>query len=205
MAKKKIFILPKVNFHTLINCFYETPLVPEFRFGRYRIDFYSEELKLAFEYDGIHHYSVSQKIASDFEKRRILEADGIKVIRWPFYLMPTKDVVSYIFADEFSEEKYQRMLISVLGITRESDMPSPGFHDTDNIPGNFIEVGINRFLDEIREFPESLEHQVRYSLKLYCQKSKLGANAIPAHHKAFMDFYVTDCKKEYLNFYFSNQ
>lgn len=205
-SSNQIFILPKLNFSKLINCFYETSLIPEFRFGRYHIDFYSEELKLGFEYDGIHHYSVIQKITSDLEKEKLLLKEGIRTIRWPFYLMPTRDVTSYIFAEKFTEKKFQHMLASIFNTDNESDMASPGFHNTTNIPGNFIEAGINKFLNEINRYPDSLKDQVRHSLKLYCLKKKmLGINAIPYHNKKFMEFYEKECNTENLNMFFVNQ
>ena len=64
---RNIAILPR-NFGELLNFFYGTKFDTEVKFGRFKVDFYSENMKLAFEYDGIQHYSVIQKIESDKRK-----------------------------------------------------------------------------------------------------------------------------------------
>ena len=43
-------ILPR-NFGELLNFFYGTKFDTEVKFGRFKVDFYSENMKLAFEYD----------------------------------------------------------------------------------------------------------------------------------------------------------
>ena len=80
-------------------------------------------MKLAFEYDGIQHYSVIQKIDSDLRKNELLKNKGIHLIRWPFYYMPTKDTCKYLFKDVFSEKKFKKMLTShVFNISSENEM-----------------------------------------------------------------------------------
>lgn len=102
---RNIAILPR-NFGELLNFFYGTKFDTEVKFGRFKVDFYSENMKLAFEYDGIQHYSVIQKIESDKRKNELLESEGIKLVRWPYYFMPTKDTCKYIFHDHYSEQKF---------------------------------------------------------------------------------------------------
>ena len=65
--QKSVSILPR-NFGELLSFFYDTEFETEVKFGRFKVDFYSENMKLAFEYDGIHHYSNIQKIESDKRK-----------------------------------------------------------------------------------------------------------------------------------------
>ncbi len=71
-----IGILPR-NFGELLNCFYDSNFETEVKFGRFKVDFYSENMKLAFEYDGIQHYSVIQKIESDKRKNDLLKSEGL--------------------------------------------------------------------------------------------------------------------------------
>jgi hypothetical protein len=106
MRPGDIAILPKNNFGELLSCLYDTEFKAEIKFGRFKVDFYSENMKLAFEYDGIHHYSVIQKIESDKRKNKLLESDGIKLVRWPYYFMPTKDTCKYVFQDHYSEQNF---------------------------------------------------------------------------------------------------
>ena len=162
MKPSDIGILPR-NFGELLGFFFDAQFETEVRFGRFKVDFYSEKLKLAFEYDGIHHYSVIQKIESDKRKNKLLQSEGIKLVRWPYYYMPTKDTCKYIFQDHYSEQKFLLMLKTMFGTNNESEMNSPGFHTTPNIPANFIWSGIDKFINELGVGPSSITHQFRHS------------------------------------------
>jgi hypothetical protein len=205
MKPSDIGILPR-NFGELLGFFFDAQFETEVRFGRFKVDFYSEKLKLAFEYDGIHHYSVIQKIESDKRKNKLLQSEGIKLVRWPYYYMPTKDTCKYIFQDHYSEQKFLLMLKTMFGTNNESEMNSPGFHTTPNIPANFIWPGIDKFINELGVGPSSITHQVRHSLKLYCQK-RAEDNfkiVIPTYHEKFMEFFNRDDDLVYLNLVYRN-
>ena len=103
--QKNLSILPR-NFSDLLGFFYDTEFETEVKFGRFKVDFYSENMKLVFEYDGIQHYSVIQKIESDKRKNDLLESYGIKLVRWPYYFMPTKDTCKYVFQDNYEFHFY---------------------------------------------------------------------------------------------------
>ena len=75
-----INILPR-NFGELLASFYGVNFENEVKFGRFKVDFYSKTLETAFEYDGIQHYSVVQKIESDKRKNELLKREGIKLVR----------------------------------------------------------------------------------------------------------------------------
>ena len=202
----KVSILPK-NFSEVLSFFYNTKFETEVRFGRFKLDFYSQKMKLAFEYDGPQHYSVIQKIESDKRKNDLMKREGIKVIRWPYYFMPTKDTCAYIFQDSFSDEKFYSMLSRMFNTSKEDDITAPGFHSTSNIPANFIWPGIDKFLNELNLAPKSILHQVRYSLKLYCQEraSNKFEVVIPTYHKNFMEFFNKNDNKACLNFNYPNR
>jgi hypothetical protein len=190
IKQKSVSILPR-NFCELLSFFYDTKFETEIRFGRFKVDFYSENMKLAFEYDGIQHYSVIQKLESDKRKNYLLKSEGIKLVRWPYYFMPTRDTCKYVFQDHYSEQKFSSMLQTMLGINNESEMSAPGFHQTPNLPANFIWPGIDKFLNELDAAPRSILHQVRHSLKLYCQvKAENNYEmVIPTYHDEFMEFF----------------
>lgn len=202
---RNIAILPR-NFGELLNFFYGTKFDTEVKFGRFKVDFYSENMKLAFEYDGIQHYSVIQKIESDKRKNELLESEGIKLVRWPYYFMPTKDTCKYIFHDHYSEQKFSSMLQTMFGTNDESEMSAPGFHSTPNIPANFIWPGIDKFLYELDVAPPSILHQVRHSLKLYCQARADNDYeiVIPTYHEKFMEFFDGNDDESYLRFVYKN-
>ena len=80
--QKSVSILPR-NFCELLSYFYDTEFETEVKFGRFKVDFYSENIKLAFEYDGIHHYSNIQKIESDKRKNDLVEFTYCQTYRGP--------------------------------------------------------------------------------------------------------------------------
>ena len=193
LKKDSVFILPK-NFKELLSFFYTEDFETEKGFGRFKVDFYSEALGLAFEYDGVEHYSVIQKIYSDKRKDALLFENGIRLIRWPYYFMPTSDTCKFIFKDAYTEKKLNLMLKTMFKIESENEMVSPGFHGTTNIPANFIWPGIERFLQEISLSPQSIQLQVRRSLKIYCEKKVDGnvERVFPTYHDGFMRFMAQD-------------
>ena len=205
LKQKSVSILPR-NFCELLSFFYDTKFETEVRFGRFKVDFYSENMKLAFEYDGIQHYSVIQKLESDKRKNYLLKSEGIKLVRWPYYFMPTRDTCKYVFQDHYSEQKFSSMLQTMLGINNESEMSAPGFHSTPNIPANFIWSGIDKFLDELDVAPRSILHQVRHSLKLYCQVRRENnyEMVIPTYHDEFMEFFNGNDDESYLDLVYKN-
>ena len=196
-----VSVLPR-NFRQLLSYYFNDAFEAEVKFGRFRIDFYAPERKLAFEYDGIQHYSVIQKIDSDKRKEELLRAEGITLKRWPYYFMPTQDVCSLMFGQNFSEEKFKIMLQDMFELGDLNHMLAPGFHKTPNVPANFIWQGIDRFLSEIKSSPLSLQHQVRYSLKLRVSKELDRRLVIPEYHSEFMDFYDADVATQYVGGFF---
>ena len=135
-----------------------------------------------------------------------MESEGIKLVRWPYYFMPTKDTCKYVFQDHFSEQKFSSMLQTMFGTNNETDMGAPGFHKTRNVPANFIWPGIDKFLNELHAAPQSILHQVRHSLKLYCQV-RLDNNyemVIPTYHGKFMKFFNGNDDASYLGFTYRN-
>ena len=203
---RDIAILPR-NFGELLSFFYGTEFQTEVKFRRFKVDFYSENMKLAFEYDGIQHYAVVQKLQSDKRKNELLESEGIKLVRWPYYFMPTKDTCKYVFHDHYSEQKFSSMLQTMFETNDESDMSAPGFHSTPNIPANFIWPGIDKFLNELDVAPRSILHQVRHSLKLYCQVRAENNYEIiiPTYHDKFMEFFNGNDDAAYLDLVYKNK
>jgi hypothetical protein len=94
----------------------------------------------------------------------------------------------------------------MFGTLNEIEMSAPGFHSTPNIPANFIWPGINKFFTELYAAPESIRHQVRHSLKLYCQvrANKNYEIVIPTYHEKFMEFFNENDDASYLGITYKN-
>ena len=95
----------------------------------------------------------------------------------------------------------------MFGTQNEIEMSGPGFHSTPNVPANFIWPGIEKFLAELSVFPESIRHQVRHSLKLYCQVRANNKHeiVIPTYHEGFMKFFEEKEDSSYLGYAYSNR
>ena len=80
------------------------------------------------------------------------------------------------------------------------------FTTTPNIPANFIWPGIDKFLNELDVAPQSILHQVRHSLKLYCQVRAENNYEIiiPTYHGKFMEFFNENDDAAYLVLVYQN-
>ena len=167
-----------------------------------------EDMKLAFEYDGPHHYNTVFKIERDIRKSLELKKQGYTLIRVPYYLQFTRDVAKYFFEpyQTYSDEKYEKMLTDCYEINDESDMLAPGWHTSKEVPANWVDSGIKIFLDEIEKFPISVSHQLVHSLNLY-KKATNGQEWLvtPTHHKKFSKFLSLDVEEKYINYFFHRE
>ena len=93
----------------------------------------------------------------------------------------------------------------IYGVNKESEILAPGWHKTKHTIANFVNKGIDKFLDDIDKFPESLKSQVKYSLDLYIQDSNKREDLIvPSHHERFNDFMKFQPNiKNYCNLFYS--
>ena len=69
-------------------------------------------------------------------------------------------------------------------------------------PGSWIERGVERFLDRLEIIPESLKHQLAFSLQLYI-KSIGDSFLIIGDHKKLHQLIKLGIDKNYVNYYFT--
>lgn len=65
--------------------------------SRKRPDYRSESLKMIVEFDGIQHYQKLKQIEKDIETTKIYESLGYLVIRIPYFIQLTSEVVKRLF------------------------------------------------------------------------------------------------------------
>lgn len=58
------------------------PLIPQYKIGKYRVDFACEFVRVAIELDGHATHSSPEAIAYDRKRQREIEAEGWRVIRF---------------------------------------------------------------------------------------------------------------------------
>ena len=155
----------------------------------FEADWCLEEKKLIYEYDGPDHYNNVFKIDRDKRKKKELENQNYKIVIVPFYVQLTKDIAKHYFENKYTEEKYYKAIKMLYGANKESEILAPGWHKTKHTIANFVNEGIDIFLNQIDKFPPSLKSQVKYSLDLYIRDSNERRDLIvPRHHEKLNDF-----------------
>lgn len=104
------------------------------------VDYVSDNLKLAVEFDGIlGHYTNPEKILRDEKKACFLRDKGYKFINIPYFIQFTNEVVEQMF-----------------GVVKEEplfDSSTPSFVD-DNTPTYLCPLGIKRMAKEFKRYPQ---------------------------------------------------
>lgn len=133
----------------------------------YKVDCYSENMKMIWEYDGPDHYEDVWKIKRDNERKEFFEAEGYRFLRWPYYLQLTADVARHFFGRSYSKQKYCQALRVVYGVNNENLVLSPGLHEYKRTPANFVKRGVDRFFNELKTLPDSVSAQLAEGLRRY--------------------------------------
>jgi len=122
--------------------------LPGFRY-RWDMAFQDRSTTCVVEYDGDEHYRNTIKIKSDFNKNRIAEQNGFRVVRFPYWIQLDNLTLSHFFNLEGD-------IIQ--------DFPH-GFITTKIFPASFCELGVERFTRELMEIPNSVKNVVLKSLQ----------------------------------------
>ena len=168
----------------------------------YKVDAISETKKIVWEYDGPNHYNDTWKFHRDLERDSYFTNLGYKMERWPYFYQLTKDVAKRLFNKSFSEEKYKYAIEKIYGAKAESSILAPGWHTTTFTPGSWIEKGVDRFIKRLNEMPESLKHQIVYSLILYVDSVE-NPFLILGSHKKLNDLIKLEVNKKYIDYYYA--
>ena len=140
---------------------------PDNRRKFYKVDCFSDAMKIIWEYEGPDHYEDVWKLKRDSERQSFFEDAGYQFLRWPYYLQLTKDVALHFFGDAYSEKKYQKSIETVYGVTDYNFVLAPGLHKSKNTPANYVPRGVRRFFEELGSLPTSVTAQVAESLRRY--------------------------------------
>ena len=133
----------------------------EYKFRRYRPDIRIECISLIVEFEGIQHFQNVKKIFEDMERQTYLECLGYKVIRIPFYIQLTKDMIKFYFDVDVTEGSEVKSGFYSMSTDKTKLNP--------NCPANFSVAGYQRFLNEFQTYPESTKLEIVESLRLQQQ------------------------------------
>jgi hypothetical protein len=117
--------------------------------SRKRPDYRSESLKLIIEFDGVPHYTSPEKIRQDEASTTFYRSLGYKVVRIPYFIQLTNEVVKTLFDVEVKETLF------------DSSIPSIGSH-LPNTPAYLCQQGIVRMAKEYKKFPAQYQVNLEF-------------------------------------------
>jgi hypothetical protein len=125
----------------------------KYKFGRRRPDYRSESLNLIVEFDGIQHYQSPERCATDIENKYLYEKAGYTVVRIPYFIQLTNQVVKQLFDIEVKEQLFPEGISSL---------------DYGCYPAYLCPAGIKRMANELVNFKEQYDTN---KLNMMCQPS----------------------------------
>ena len=117
--------------------------------SRRRPDYRSESLKLIVEFDGVPHYTSPEKIRQDEVSTAFYQDLGYKVVRIPYFIQLTNDVVKSLFGVEVKEKLFDESIPSI-----GSRLP--------NTPAFLCHQGVIRMAKEYKKYPEQYKINLEF-------------------------------------------
>lgn len=117
---------------------------------RIRPDYRSESLKLIVEFDGLPHYRYPESVNKDFENQQIYEAAGYRVVRVPYFIQLTNQVVKQLFRKDVEEPLF------------DDTKPSIGLEWPNTTPAYLCLSGALRMAREYAKFPQQYEVNIKH-------------------------------------------
>lgn len=115
---------------------------------RIRPDYRCESLKLIIEFDGLQHYTNPERIRADKKNDKVYENLGYKVVRIPYFIQLTNEVIEQLFDRKVTESMF------------DPNVPSIGVGGR-NTPAYCCPAGIRRMAKDFKKFPQQYEVNLR--------------------------------------------
>lgn len=109
-----------------------------------RPDYRIEPNRIIVEFDGDRHYTQFENIVTDAKKDKIYSSLGYKIIRIPYFVQFSCQVIKHIFNLD--------TLISHPDLLKIQYYPHGFIDDNAVLPWNYCEKGIKRFLSDLERF-----------------------------------------------------
>jgi hypothetical protein len=142
-----------------------------------RPDYRSESLKLIIEFDGLPHYKNPNTIEKDYINQKVYENNGYKVVRIPYFIQLSNDVVEKLFGITVKESLFN------------ATIPSLGINGRQSL-AYLCPAGIRRMAKEFLEYPE----QYQVNLKALKNSDNPALSGID-----FLEEEIEKLKKEEMN------
>lgn len=115
---------------------------------RIRPDYRCEELKLIIEFDGVFHYQRPEDIKRDRENQAIYEGYRYKVVRIPYFVQLTNEVILQMFGVKIDEPMFDPSIAS-MGIGEK------------NTPAYCCPAGLKRMAEELQKYPQQMKVNIK--------------------------------------------
>ena len=132
--------------------------------GDCRPDFRSDSLKIVIEFDGILHYTNPGNIIADRKKDEAYKEAGYKVVRIPYFIQLTNEVVEKLFGKKVDEPLFSPKIASLFSALK-------------NTPAYLCPAGVVRMAREFREYPDQYKVNLE-SLKAEKKPDLTGAELL---------------------------
>lgn len=113
-----------------------------------RPDYRHEESKLIIEFDGLQHYQKPERIKADDENQKFYEKYGYKVVRIPYFIQLSNDVVKQMFGKDIKEPLF------------DATIPSMGIKEK-NTPAYCCPAGLKRMAKEFHKYPQQYQSNLK--------------------------------------------
>lgn len=113
-----------------------------------RPDYRSDSLKLIVEFDGLPHYKNPDSIEKDIKNQKVYEENGYKVVRIPYFIQLSNDVVEKLFNVKVREPLF------------DAKIPSLGINGRHS-PAYLCPAGIRRMAKEFLNYPEQYQVNIK--------------------------------------------
>lgn len=117
----------------------------------YRADYCCDALKLIVEFDGIDHYQKSTVVQSDAAKDTMLTSLGYTVVRIPFFVQMSSEVIKNLF----------KINIDFIRTFPHGFISKKAINMT---PAHFCPLGLKRFVNDLHKF-SYIKQDILNSLK----------------------------------------
>lgn len=124
---------------------------------RFRPDARCEELSLIVEFDGLPHYQDTKVILADRVKDEYLCRLGYKVVRIPYWIQLTNEVIECLFGVNVNEPMCE--------LTYSFSDTSKDDFGLSICPGNMCEAGRETMMDQFKLFPKSTQRAILEDLQ----------------------------------------
>ena len=142
-----------------------------------RPDYRSEEIKIIIEFDGLQHYTNPSNILKDYLQTKEYESGGYRVIRIPYFIQLTNEVVRTMFDAEVDETLFP------------DNVPSLAISGK-NTPAFLCPEGIKRMATELRRFPSQMETNLMALKKEYSETNEIDLSGYRIL-KSYLDDEIT--------------